>query len=81
VLQELRVREALTILDLEKAVTEKDQRIEDLQLSVAFCELNAGTDTMRLQHLEEQFNDLLNAVVLMQDKLCICGDDEVQVFF
>jgi len=69
------------ILDLEKVVAEKDQKIEDLQLSLVFCESNGGADAMRLQRLEEQFDDMVNAVAMMQDKLCTCESKVCILFF
>jgi len=53
--------------------------IEALQMDVAFFESNSAVDTQRIQHLEEQFEDLSSAVAQMQDKLCTCGG-KVRVF-
>jgi len=68
------------ILDLKKVIAEKDQKIVDLEMSLAFCELNTGADAMRVQCLEEQFDDLANAVAMMQDKLCTC-ETRVHILF
>jgi len=59
---------------LEQAKKEHVNRIEILEMGLAFIELNGQADMMRIQRLEEQFDDLSNAVSMMQGKLCTCGN-------
>ena len=53
--------------------------IDALQMEVTFFESNSGAAAQRIQHLEEQFNDLSNKVTHMEGRLCTCGD-KVRVF-
>ena len=53
--------------------------IEALQMDITFYESNSTVDAQRVQRLEEQFDNLSNTVVQMQDKLCTCGG-KVRVF-
>jgi len=93
-LDEHRMKEFKTMLDsfetdysrflfrlhaLEESKKEFAERIESLEMSLAFAESNAGVDATRIQRLEEQFDDLLNKVEHMQSKLCTCGG-KVRVF-
>jgi len=64
---------------LEESKKEYTERIEQLEMSLVFAESNAGADVMRIQRLEEQFDDLSNKVVHMQGQLCTCGG-KVRVF-
>jgi len=64
---------------LEESKKEYTERIEALEMSLAFAESNAGVDAMRIQRLEERFNDLSNEVAHMQGQLCTCGG-KVRVF-
>jgi len=64
---------------LEESKKEFAERIESLEMSLAFAESNAGVDVTRIQRLEEQFDDLSNKVEHMQSKLCTCGG-KVRVF-
>ena len=64
---------------LEESKKEFAERIESLEMSLAFAESNAGVDATRIQRLEEQFDDLSNKVEHMQSKLCTCGG-KVRVF-
>jgi len=58
---------------LEQGRKSQMDLIEALQMDLAFHEPNSSVDTQRLQCLEEQFDDLLNVVAQMQDKLCTYG--------
>ena len=93
-LDEHRMKEFKTMLDsfetdysrflfrlhaLEESKKEYAERIESLEMSLAFAESNAGVDATRIQRLEEQFDDLSNKVEHMQSKLCTCGG-KVRVF-
>jgi len=93
-LDEHRMKEFKTMLDsfetdysrflfrlhaLEESKKEYAERIESLEMSLAFAESNAGVDATRIQRLEEQFDDLSNKVEHMQGKLCTCGG-KVRVF-
>jgi len=93
-LDEHRMKEFKTMLDsfetdysrflfrlhaLEESKKEFAERIESLEMSLAFAESNAGVDATRIQQLEEQFDDLSNKVEHMQSKLCTCGG-KVRVF-
>jgi len=64
---------------LEESKKEYAERIEQLEMSLAFTESNARVDATRIQRLEEQFDDLSNKVAHMQTKLCTCGG-QVRVF-
>jgi len=64
---------------LEESKKEYAERIEQLEMSLAFAESNAGVDATRIQRLEEQFDDLLNKVAHMQGQLCTCNG-KVRVF-
>ena len=93
-LDEHRMKEFKTMLDsfeidysqflfrlhaLEESKKEYTERIESLEMSLAFAESNAGVDATRIQRLEEQFDDLSNKVEHMQEQLCTCGG-KVRVF-
>jgi len=64
---------------LEESKKEYAKRIEQLEMSLAFAESNAGVDAVRIQRLEEQFDNLSNKVAHMQGQLCTCGG-KVRVF-
>jgi len=64
---------------LEESKKEYAKRIKALEMGLAFAESNAGADAMRIQRLEEQFDDLSNKVAHMQGQLCTCGG-KVRVF-
>ena len=65
---------------LEQSKKDQAERIKTLEMGMAFVESNSQADAMRIQRLEEQFDDLLNAVGQTQDKLCTCKINKVRVF-
>jgi len=67
------------VYELEQGRKAQLNLIEALQMDIAFYESNSTVDVQRIQCLEEQFDDLLNMVAQMQDKLCTCGG-KVRVF-
>lgn len=64
---------------LKELVEGYKERIETLEMGLAFANSNGQADAMRIQRLEEQYDDLRRDVSAMQDKLCTCG--KVQVFW
>ena len=72
-------KDLFCIHELEQGRKAQLNLIEALQMDVAFFESNSAVDTQRIQRLEEQFDNLSNAVAQMQDKLCTCGG-KVRVF-
>ena len=65
--------------ELEQGRKAQLNMIKALQMDLAFHKSNTGVDVQRIQRLEEQFDDLSNAVAMMQGKLCTCGG-KVRVF-
>jgi len=68
------------VLDVEEKNRKQSSEIDDLQTTVAFQEANGMVDTARIQKLEEQYDDLKNALSNIEARLCTCGDDSVRVF-
>jgi len=64
---------------LEQNEKEYAKRIKTLEMGLAFAKSNGQADVLRIQCLEEQFDNLSNAVAMMQGKLCTCGV-KVRVF-
>ena len=60
---------------LEQKKKEYEERIETLEMSVAFMESNGAADAMRIQHLEERLEDVVTTMAAMSDHLCSCNKE------
>jgi len=60
---------------LEQRKKEHEERIETLEMSVAFMELNGAADAMRIQCLEERLEDVVTTMGAMSDHLCSCNKE------
>jgi len=60
---------------LEQKKKEYEERIETLEMSVAFMESNGAADAMRIQRLEERLEDVVTTMAAMSDHLCSCNKE------
>jgi len=60
---------------LEQKKKEYEERIETLEMSVAFMESNGAADAMRIQRLEERLEDVVTTMTAMSDHLCSCNKE------
>jgi len=60
---------------LEQKKKEYEERIETLEMSVAFTESNSAADAMRIQRLEEHLEDVVSTMAAMSDHLCSCNKE------
>ena len=60
---------------LEQKKKEYEERIETLEMSMAFVESNGGADAMRIQRLEEHLEDVVTMMAAMSDHLCSCNKE------
>jgi len=60
---------------LEQKKKEYEDRIETLEMSMAFIKSNGTADAMRIQHLEERLEDVVATMATMSDCLCLCNKE------
>jgi len=60
---------------LEQKKKDYEERIETLEMSVAFMESNGAADAMRIQCLEERLEDVVTTMAAMSDHLCSCNKE------
>jgi len=60
---------------LEQKKREHKDRIEMLEMSMAFVESNGAADAMRIQHLEERLEDVVTTMAAMSERLCLCNKE------
>ena len=60
---------------LEQKKKEYEERIETLEMNVAFMESNGAADAMRIQCLEERLEDVVTTMAAMSDHLCSCNKE------